>query len=404
LTKNYPGKFNYFAFEYGQSNEAKYLTVEETYLVNKLLVFEKDYSLAKGVKQKIKSFLFKIFPDRWVVKLNDAYNNTRPIPPESVANDGNLANKAILDFPRGSSILSVGADFMQNKMMADLARKKEALNLKILLMCYDMIPVLYPESCVSEIVANFPIWLNLIGTVADEVLCISTNTKNDLYKYLVENHLPIPKLTVVQLGDNAASQIQEDLVSPQISKLVSKKYLLFVSTIEPRKNHKVLLEAYNLLLSQKVKGLPQLYFVGGTGWKNSDLKDTIDNRSELNKYVKILNHVTDVDLVTLYKHCMFTLYPSLYEGWGLPIRESLCNGKFCLCSSSSSLPEAGGRFVEYIPPEDAKMWAKRLHYYISHTEILLEKENIIRNSYKSASWDDFGIQILNSLPIHAQKL
>ena len=133
LTKNYPGKFHYFAFECSQNGEAKYFTIQENYLINKLAVFEKDYSTAKGVTKKIKRILFKIFPDEWIVKLNDIYNNVRSKSSKPLANEENLARNAVLEFPEGASILSVGADFMQNEMMADLARKKTFLNLKILL-------------------------------------------------------------------------------------------------------------------------------------------------------------------------------------------------------------------------------------------------------------------------------
>lgn len=113
-------------------------------------------------------------------------------------------------------------------------------------------------------------------------------------------------------------------------------------------------------------------------------------------YIRILNHVTDADLVHLYRNAYFTVYPSLYEGWGLPVAESLAYGKFCLASNSASIPEVGGNLIEYLDPWDVPKWAERLLWYIEHPTELVDAEQRIRTQFKPASWAECAKLILGA--------
>ena len=90
----------------------------------------------------------------------------------------------------------------------------------------------------------------------------------------------------------------------------------------------------------------------------------------------------------MYERCLFTVYPSLYEGWGLPIAESLKNGKFVLASSSSSIPEVGGSYVEYLDPWDAAEWASRILFYATNREELGSRESDIAKGFAPFAWQD----------------
>lgn len=111
---------------------------------------------------------------------------------------------------------------------------------------------------------------------------------------------------------------------------------------------------------------------------------------------RLLDHVTDSDLAMLYQKAYFTLFPSLYEGWGLPLAESLAHGKFCLASNSSSLPEVGGALVDYIDPWATNLWAGRIAYYLDHPEEVVRKERLIREQYIPPSWEDTGKTLYES--------
>ncbi|HEN3572652.1 TPA: glycosyltransferase, partial [Yersinia enterocolitica] len=158
------------------------------------------------------------------------------------------------------------------------------------------------------------------------------------------------------------------------------------STIERRKNHETLYKAYINLIEEKCENLPILVFVGMPGWGVHDFLQDIALDPRIKDKIKIFNNIEDSMLSLLYRNSLFSVYPSLYEGWGLPVSESLAYGKFCLASNAASIPEAGGDFIEYISPWDVVGWTEALKKYIYNKELLLDKEYSIKNYYKVNSW------------------
>ena len=125
-------------------------------------------------------------------------------------------------------------------------------------------------------------------------------------------------------------------------------FVLFVSTIEPRKNHLGAFAAWLALLRRHGPArIPTLVCVGKRGWDCDGIYARLASSPLLQRRAMIISDVTDDELAALYRHCRFTLYPSFYEGWGLPITESLCHGRVPLVARNSSLAEAGGEFAQY---------------------------------------------------------
>jgi alpha-1,3-rhamnosyl/mannosyltransferase len=122
-----------------------------------------------------------------------------------------------------------------------------------------------------------------------------------------------------------------------------EKYILTVGTIEPRKNHPILLRAI-----ERLPHAPVLAVVGGAGWRCSQVMRSL-GRLEGDGRVLYLGRVDDHDMPGLYGGALFLVCPSLYEGFGLPVAEAMACGCPVLCSWSSSLPEVAGRAAEYFP-------------------------------------------------------
>ena len=101
-----------------------------------------------------------------------------------------------------------------------------------------------------------------------------------------------------------------------------------------------------------------------------------------------LNHVTDAELAWLYQHCAFTVFPSLYEGWGLPVVESLAWGRFCLTSNAASLPEAGGEWAEYLDPWDLPAWVERLAHHMQHPQDVQALNERIAREFQPPRWSE----------------
>ncbi len=291
-------------------------------------------------------------------------------------------------FDTGDVYISLGLDWDQ-KDLVFLYELKTRLRLKVILFCYDIIPILMPQYCVDGVPQKFPEYFSNAAWCADKILCISECSRRDLKEFLETVGAPIPALDVVQLGSNILANTGTGThPSPAVEKICRHRFILFVSTIESRKNHETLYRAYKHLLDRRNKDLPLLVFVGMQGWGVEKLMAALLSDKQTKPYIRILNHISDNDLANLYLNAMFTVFPSLYEGWGLPVAESLAYGKFCLSSSAASIPEVGGTLVEYIDPRDMSKWAERIKWYVDHTDDLTARENKIKNEYKPMTWEN----------------
>ena len=129
--------------------------------------------------------------------------------------------------------------------------------------------------------------------------------------------------------------------------------MLMVGTIEARKNHGAMLRVWRRMLQTMPEAeVPDLVFAGKIGWLTTDLIQQLNNADWLGGKIRFINSPTEADLANLYQHCLFSVFPSLYEGWGLPVTESLGFGKTVVASHCSAIPEAGGEFCAYFDPDN----------------------------------------------------
>lgn len=292
-------------------------------------------------------------------------------------------------FDRGDIYLSLGLDW-DTKNIVYLYDLKRQNGFRVLQFCYDIIPVKLPHLCVSDVAAKFAGYFANMAWTADKIVCISKCSERDLNALLTELGTPTPPTAVVTLGAELPT-IDQRSAAP-----ISGPYLLFVSTIERRKNHETLYRAYTRLVEAGVQDLPRLVFVGMPGWGVSDFLLDIKLDPRTQNLITILNHVSDEELSALYQNAFLTLYPSLYEGWGLPVVESLAYGKFCIASNAASLPEAGGEFVDYVDPWNVQAWSDRIKHYLDHPEQIAAKERHIRDNFKITSWAETAEFVLSN--------
>jgi len=294
-------------------------------------------------------------------------------------------------FASGDVYVSLGLDWDQ-KDLVYLYELKRQLGLKVLLFCYDIIPIRLPHLCVAEVAVKFPQYFVEAAWCADKILCISDCSRRDLRQFLETVGAPVPALSVVRLGSEIAAE-SEAPPSDAVTEVLAQRFILFISTIERRKNHETLYRAYTRLVDEGRVDLPLLVFVGMPGWGVSDVMSDLKLDPRIMPYLRILNHVSDNDIVRLYQSAYFTVYPSLYEGWGLPVAESLAYGKFCLASNAASIPEVGGDLVEYLDPWDVPAWSDRLLWYFEHPHEVERREMAIRSRYQSTSWQETGAAV-----------
>jgi len=178
-------------------------------------------------------------------------------------------------------------------------------------------------------------------------------------------------------------------MSEAVSAVAAQPFILYVSTIERRKNHLVLYQAMHRLAERHDRSrIPRLVLVGSLGWGVSDTLHEIKMDPLTRGLIVLLHHISDSDLRLLYRQALFCVFPSLYEGWGIPIAEALSFGKPMICSDRGSIPEVGQDLVDYVDPWDVPGWERAIEGLWLDEALRAERAARIRNEYKATSWSE----------------
>ena len=304
-------------------------------------------------------------------------------------------------------LLSMGLDW-DLCFTQDLIRLKKKHQIAVIACCYDIIPILFPHYCVGDVSRFFGEYFLDLASLADHILCISKSSERDLLGFLAESGLSrLPSTSVFELGDTVLTKANHHSSNGYLNREsmgIERDYALLVSTIERRKNHHLVYLAYRKIIAEELVSddkLPMLVFVGMKGWGIDELLKDIELDPVVSGRILILDHVSDQELALLYKECLFTLYPSFYEGWGLPVAESLCYGKPVVCSGSSSLPEVGGDLAIYADPYSATDYAQKIAALCNNREELDSKSHQIKLKYKPRSWLATGREVAREIDVVA---
>jgi hypothetical protein len=256
---------------------------------------------------------------------------------------------------------------------------------------YDMLPLVTPQYSGHSTEPMRAFYSEVIP-LCELVFSISEFTKQDLTNWLKTQKLHVPKIETFRLGDDftipQADRNPSEYLKESLGK--DKKYLLCVGTVEARKNHTLLYYVYKLAKSRREE-LPKLLIAGRRGWKTDDIFDIIKSDPEVNEKIIFLEGVTDEELSWLYRHCLFTIYPSFYEGWGLPIAESIAYDKPCISSNTSSMPEIAGNLIDYFNPASSEECLAAILQMCDGKYLAKATKKI--EHYRPTTWDDTYKQV-----------
>ncbi len=237
-----------------------------------------------------------------------------------------------------------------------------------LITVHDLSHYLYPEKTTWQ---NRYILRGLLPAsikAASAVIAVSENTKQDIVNYLGTSP---EKITVIPL---AASDVfrkisdQAELNRVRLKYDLPKDYILFVGTVEPRKNLERLLLAYKQVLDRR-KDLPHhLVVVGKLGWQYDGIMQSY-HRLRLKQRINFLGYVDEADLPFLYNSADAFVYPSLYEGFGLPVLEAMSCGVPVITSNVSSLPEVAGDSCYLVDPLCVEELADAIELVLENQEL-----------------------------------
>jgi glycosyltransferase involved in cell wall biosynthesis len=245
------------------------------------------------------------------------------------------------------------ADIFHSTYHAIPEQAAKARDLKKFLTVYDLIPILYPQYC-KDGLDDFAKQILQSAGPEDGFICISNATRDDLCNY---------RRDIVPSRVFVAYPAASDLFHPcrqaeRISQVRRKygipdgPYMLSLSTLEPRKNIPQTIRCFaRVIHEQRLKDL-NLVLVGTKGWKYQQIFETLSNCKPARSQIILTGYVPDQDLAPLYSGAQAFIYPSFYEGFGLPPLEAMQCGTPVITSKNSSLPEVVGEAGIMLDPTD----------------------------------------------------
>jgi glycosyltransferase involved in cell wall biosynthesis len=298
----------------------------------------------------------------------------------------------------GDILLVLGSPWSHPDYASLVAGQKKR-GLRFALLVYDLIPLRRPEWCDRNLVRLFRTWFESVFKLCDLAFAISQTTAEDVEAYAREQGIklagpvvPIPIGNTFGCGSAAAAG------TPSRPLPKPGSYALIVSTIEARKNHILLFKVWRRLLEEMpADKVPTLVFAGRIGWLVDDLMRQIANTDNLNGKLVIIENPADSELAHLYQGCLFTLFPSFFEGWGLPVGESLGFGKPCLTSNSTSLPEVGGNLTRRFDADNLPEAYAVIRQVIENPAELALWEAKVKREFKPVPWSATADALLQSL-------
>lgn len=264
-------------------------------------------------------------------------------------------------------------------------------SIKRVTVIHDLTPILYPHlhRWHSQILQR--IFLKRILKRTDLVISNSANTEKDII-----TTYPFTAEKIITIYPGIAPTISSREAGLFRTLGIKKPYFLTVGTIEPRKNHLLLLRAYTLFRQQHTTRY-QWVITGGKGWKSDSFYKALE-QSPYKEDVIFTGFVPDHYLPALNHEAVAMIYPSKYEGFGLPVLEAMVWGTIPVTSENSSLTEVGGPHAFYLREESVTALAGLLHKVSGLSEP--ERKNTIahlRIHAEKFSWNNFGKQLLYAL-------
>ena len=222
---------------------------------------------------------------------------------------------------------------------------------------HDLIPITHPQYCrAGEQARHLTRIRNAVG-VASGIVCNSQDTLQGLQSLCESRGWAMPPAVVALLAPELVNAVPA--ASPE-----QAPYFVFVSTIEPRKNHRMLLDVWLKLAIQLGDTAPRLVIIGQKGWGYAAVMDLLANSEGLLRLVTHVPDCTDADLVNYLCHAQALLFPSFAEGFGMPVVEALAHGLPVIASDLPVFREFAGDIPDYIDVNDENQWALTIASYM----------------------------------------
>lgn len=244
---------------------------------------------------------------------------------------------------------------------------------------HDLIPISHPEYCRPGEAEKHHRRLDTMLAAGDGLIANSQATRDDLIRYGAQFDRQLPPIVVAPLA--AGSLPPPDEVVP-----LNRPYFVVLGTIEPRKNHLLLLHLWRQLVAELGDAAPKLVVIGQRGWECEQVVDLLDRCEALQGHVIELSRCNDRELATWLVHAQALLFPSFIEGFGMPLVEALVLGVPVIASDLPVFREIAGDIPRYLDPLDGPGWRQSVLEFMQ-TESVARQIQIGRMaSYAPPTW------------------
>ncbi|MFA9289349.1 MAG: glycosyltransferase family 4 protein [Weeksellaceae bacterium] len=261
---------------------------------------------------------------------------------------------------------------------------------------HDLSYIYFPQEFLKKDLYKLTHWSKEAVEHAKHVIAVSKTTKKDILKHYVVTE---SNVSVVYNGYQKAKELTTKSSVLHTYSLVKQKYILYVGTVQPRKNIQTLLKAYAKWHTTHPDY--KLVIVGKKGWLYEDIYAEA-LALDVNDAIIFTGYESDENLQTLYQHAFCFVLPSLYEGFGIPVLEAMAHGCPVIASHASSLPEIGGEACLYFDPKDAGDLIEKFDQLEGNTSL---RQDLIKKGKKRLelfSWEDSAKQTLEILQASAK--
>ncbi|HEX3952385.1 MAG TPA: glycosyltransferase family 1 protein [Stellaceae bacterium] len=261
-----------------------------------------------------------------------------------------------------------------------IARLKKRSGACFVCLIHDLIPIDYPEYAKPGQADNHRRRIETAAEYADALIVNSAVTRDGMLPYVARAGRATPVL-VAPFGADLPAAAGGGETPPE------RPYFIYVSTIEARKNHLLLLNLWRQMASELGERTPQLVLIGQRGWETENVVDMLERCPALPGAVIEHNTLPDADMVRLLRGARAMLLPSFAEGFGFPLIEALQLGVPALCSDIPALRESGGDVPEFFDPLDGPGWRSAILDYTSPRSPRREAQLARLAHWSPPSWD-----------------
>ncbi|MDO5558770.1 MAG: glycosyltransferase family 1 protein [Oscillospiraceae bacterium] len=274
-------------------------------------------------------------------------------------------------------------------------------NVEIIVLIYDLIPITHPQFLIDQTRMKFMHYIIAHMRYADKIITNSIAVADDVYTLYRELDMNPKPVTVIPLGADFTHKVHHSIgrVSRTAKNIVSNgKYILTVGTIEPRKNHSVIFDAYNEYLEDEDI---QLVFAGHIGWNVDKLINNFKTHPHYGKKLHIIDNANDATISYLYENAFAVVFASYTEGFGLPTIEALIHKVPVIVSDIPVMHETGGDFCSFFDPDNAEELASIIKGYLDDPQLYAQQKKYIEE-YRIPEWEVTTKKIIELIDLQTE--